>query len=128
MAVDRIIETTRLTLDTNGSGAGQADSSPIHGALYAIGLVLHADTVSAGSLDLTITEVGGQGRTLLTLANYTTSNALLPVRVPVVDPTGEALSSGDVPQPFAGTQIRVTAAQGGNNITGAVQAFLYILR
>lgn len=111
------------TTGADGSGAGEATSAPVSCALLNIYVKYHAS--APNTTDVTITEVGGAERTLLTLTNVNTSGNK-PVRIPEVDVTGTALASSS-PFYLPGVAIKVAVA-GCNALTDAVVVFFDILQ
>lgn len=112
------------TTGSAGSAAGDATSATISGVLLNVYLKFHASAPGA-TTDVTITEVGGAGRTLLTLTNTATSGNF-PIRIPEVGVTGTALT-GTTPFYLPGTAIKVAVAQ-CDALTEAVVAFFDILQ
>lgn len=103
-----------------GTSSGNTTSGSINGVLYSCYVKLNG---APATTDVTLTEVGGAGRVLLTLTNLAAS-AEYPLTIAQVGPTGTALTSYIMPA-LAGTSIRVNVAQANNN--DVIEVFLYVL-
>lgn len=124
--MSQAINGIRLPVTTTGadaSGVGENTSVTISGALLNVYLKFHAS--APATTDVTITEVGGAARTLLTLTNVNTSGNY-PVRIAEVGVTGTA-GTGVTPFYLPGVAIKVAVA-GCNALTEAVVAFFDILQ
>lgn len=112
-----------IRVNTNGSGAGSADTDfGVRGSLHGIKITL-AGTHTATAV--TITEVGGLGRTLLAVTGLSASAVYNPQNV-VSGSDGVAIADATEPFVFNGTKFRATVSGGPNNITNAVQVTLNI--
>lgn len=126
--MSQAIQGIRLAVTTTG-GAGSASGDNttsgkgIRGALMSVRLDYHASAPGA-STDLTITEIGGAGRTLLTLTN-TATDGEYPIRIAETGTTGTALATY-TPILLDGVQLKVALAQ-CDALTDAVVAYFYIL-
>lgn len=117
-----------VTAGSNGSATGTATTSipgGIQGFLYAIHIKPNA-TGWAATTDITITEVGGPARTILTLTNKSDAAAHYPVRVAEVGATGSALPTYTL-MPFDAAQFSVAIAQ-GNAKDPALEVWFYLMR
>jgi ABC-type glycerol-3-phosphate transport system substrate-binding protein len=114
----------RIAVTAAGGGAGTSSgnttSGSINGVLYSLYVKL---TSAPATIDVTITEVGGASRTLLTLTNLAASGEY-PLAIAQVGPTGTALTSYIAPA-LGGSQINVAVAQA--NVGTLVEVFLYVL-
>lgn len=123
------INSIRIPVTTTGSaGSATGDTTTaipqgIRGALMSFYVDCHASLPA--TTDITITEVGGAGRTLFTLTNRNTGGEF-PVRISEVGTTGTA-GSGVTTFLLDGTQIKVALAQ-ANALTNAVVVYAYILQ
>ncbi len=112
-----------IQVSTNGSGAGTGTSDiGVHGYVRGIKITLngsHTDT------DVTITEVGGLGRTILSVTGLTASTVYNPENT-VSESDGVVIT--DVTRAFyvSGTRFLVTVTGGPNNTANAVQASIII--
>lgn len=116
------------TSGSAGSATGTATTSVpegLFGFLYSIVIKPNA-TGWAATTDITVTEVGGPARTLLTLTDKSNALASYPVRVAEVGATGTALPTY-APLALAGSQITVALAQ-ANAQSPALEVWLYLLR
>lgn len=112
-----------IQVNTNGSGAGTGTSDiGVHGFLRGIKLTLNGVHTSTG---VTITEVGGLGRTLLAVTGLNASAVYNPENT-VSESDGVAIT--DVTRPFycSGVLFQVTVTGGPNSTANAVQASLVI--
>lgn len=128
--MSQLVQAVKIAVTTTGSAGsatGETTSAVLQnvaGALWSIYFDFHASAPS--STDLVVTEVGGAGRTLLTLTNVNT-DASYPVRIAETGVTGTALGTYT---PFVlpvGSQIKV-AVSGSNALTDCVVAWCYILQ
>jgi len=97
----------------------------IQGFLYAI----HVKPLVAGwatTTDITITEVGGPARTILTLTDKSSTAVTYPVRVAEVGSTGAA-TGGYAPLAVDAVQFTVAMAQ-ANVDTDALEVWFYLMR
>lgn len=109
------------TTGGSGASAGTGTSGAIRGILMAVKVTYtsqHANT------DVTITEVGGLGRTILTLTNINTTGTYYP-RIALHDTTGVALAGQYAPFDLS-TPILVTVAQGNDGAPGVAVTFDYV--
>ncbi len=117
----------KVTTTTGGAGTSTGDNTTsgggIQGALMSVYLAFHAS--APNTTDVTITEVGGAGRTFLTLTDVNTSGEY-PIRVAEKGVTGTALGTY-APFLLPGVQLKVALAQ-CNVLTDAVVATFYILQ
>jgi hypothetical protein len=121
----------QTTVSTNGSGDGtnlDANGNPqwngyFRGLLMAVKFDF-ASATDAGS-DTTLTEPVGLGRTLATLANSKTDTTFYP-RVLETDNAAVSIGSYTMMQVDSGN-LKVTIAQGGATVTGAVTVIVDIL-
>ena len=129
--MSQIINTLKLNITTTGSdgsatgSAVTAANGGITGFLYAI----HVKPLVAGwatTTDITITETGGAGRTILTLTDKSSAAVTYPVRLEEVGATGTGVGSRAM-YAFNGEQITVSVA-GANVDTNAVEVWLYLQR
>lgn len=112
------------TTGANGSAEGEATTpGGIRGAVMSFRVDYEA--TAPNTTDVTITEVGGAGRTLLTLTDRNTDGEF-PVRIAEVGATGTA-GTGTTPILMGGEPIEVAVA-GCNAITNAVVVWIYILQ
>ena len=115
------------TAGSAGSATGETTTDipgGIHGALWSFYLEYHGSAPGA-TTDVTITEVGGAGRTFLTRTN-TATDGEFPVRIPETGNTGVA-GSGVTPYLMGGGQIKV-AVEHSNQLTNAVVVTVYLLQ
>lgn len=117
-----------VTTGSAGSATGSASTNVVGGITGFLHSVIVKPTASgwANTTDITVTEVGGAGRTLLTITNKDSALASYPVRVAEVDATG-AVSGGFTPPALVGAQIQVSLVQ-ANAQSPAVEVWLQILR
>jgi hypothetical protein len=111
-----------VTITTDSGGAATVYiGSKIRGTLYA--LIYRPGTLETGA-DLTIT-TETNGLPILTKVNLGTGNSFLyPRAKPTIanDATGGLGSVPSVPVPLCGERIKVVVAQGGNALTGTIEA------
>lgn len=115
----QMINAITLTLTADGSGAATASTQPLQGLLYSVHVKPTAAGWDAGT-DITITESGGPGRTLLTLTDKDDTAAEYPVR--------ENGTDGGTTAPLAldASTLTLTMAQAG---AGSVCTFyVYLMR
>lgn len=119
MALAQVSVTT-----TGGSGAsagtGQTKNA-LRGLLMAIKVTC---TAQHANTDVTITEVGGLGRTILTLTNNNTTGVYYP-HVVLHDTSGAAQTGQYTPIYLDGYPLLVTVAQGNDGTPGVVVTFEY---
>lgn len=98
------------TTGADGAGAGtQQTETPVHGFLETIQLDYHASAPGA-TMDVTITEVGGLGRTFLTRLNTATDGVFYP-RVQAQDSAGADITGQYTWFYLSGVHVLVTVAQ-----------------
>lgn len=98
------------TTGAAGSAGGTAQTPiPVSGFVESIQLTYDAGA-PALTTDVTITEVGGSGQTLLTRTNTATNGIFYP-RVPVQDTAGANIAGEYTRMFLAGSHILVTVAQ-----------------
>jgi hypothetical protein len=96
------------TTGSAGSAAGTADSAtPVRGTIQ--GIALDYDGAAPATTDVTITEVGGLGRTILTLTNVNADGIYFPQQQ-ISDNAGVA-KTFYAPFYIDWQKIRVTVAQ-----------------
>lgn len=127
----QVVNEIPLRVTTTGS-AGSATGSAttdvpggITGFLYSV-IVKPNATGWANTTDITVTEVGGAGRALLTITDKNNALASYPVRVAEVNNVAVA-SGGFAPPALVGAQIQVALAQ-ANAQSPAAEVWLQILR
>lgn len=96
------------TTGSAGSATGQADSEPIYGTIR--GLKIDYNGSAPATTDVTITEVGGLGRTVLTRANTNTDGTFNP-GAQLHDSTGNGIAGAYAPLHIAGARLRVAVAE-----------------
>lgn len=126
--MSQAIQGIKLAVNTAGSaGSASGDNTTairgIKGALMSVRFDYHAS--APATTDLTLTEIGGAGRTLLTLTNINTDGEY-PIRIAEVGTTGTALGTY-TPILLDGVQLKVALAQ-CDQLTNAVVAYFYILQ
>lgn len=113
-----------VTITTDSSGAATVYiGTKIRGTLYA--LIYKPGTLDTGA-DLTITTETTL-QPILTKVNLGTGNSFLyPRAKPSIanDATGGLNSTPSVPIPIINERIKVVVAQGGNTLTGTIQAII----
>ena len=104
-----IIKLTVTTTGSAGSATGTASTnSPVQGWLEAVRL--DYDATSPPSTDITLVEIGGMERTLLTVSNANTDVTLYPQ--PFVSDTAGIVSTTESKPYFIDTaQLQVNVAQ-----------------
>lgn len=115
------------TTGSAGSATGETTTDiaqGIRGFVWAIHVKPNGSLPNTS--DITISEVGGAARTLLTLTNAGTTAKTYPVRIVDTDNTGSDLTSRGAIA-LGGTQIKVAIAQ-SDALTKAVEVWVYILR
>lgn len=128
--MSELINKIKLTVTTTGSD-GSATGSAVTAANGGLTGFLHSIHVKplvagwAATTDITITETGGAGRTLLTLANKSSAAATYPVRVQEVGADGTGTSTYTM-YALNGEQITVSMAQ-ANVDTDALEVWLYLV-
>lgn len=106
--MERILKVT--TTGANGSAGGTAQTTlPVTGFIESI-QVDYDGTAPGGTTDLTLTEVGGQGRTILTRTNTATDGLFYP-RVPAQDTNGADITGQYTWLYLSGAHILATVAQ-----------------
>lgn len=111
------------TTGSAGSASGNATSTPIvSGYIERIYLDFHAS--APATTDTTISVVGHENRTILTLTNVNTDGDY-PVRIAETGNTGTAAAT--TTRLAVVGQIKVALAQ-CDALTGAVVAYVYLLR
>lgn len=113
-----------LVTTTGGSGAsaGTANTPGIRGIIMSIKT---AYTSQHANTDVTIAEVGGLGRTILTLTNINTTRTDYPAVTPT-DSTGTALTGQSRPYFINGVPLSVTVAQGNDGAPGVTVTVEYL--
>lgn len=109
------------TVGANGAATGTLDSPNLDGLL--LGFMIKYGAAIPVTTVITIVEVGGAARTLLTLTGNT--NGYFPVMLQAVGATGVALSGVYVNPPL-GHPLRVTVTL-SNALADAVSLWLYLL-
>lgn len=109
------------TTGGSGASAGTGTSGKISGLLMSIKVTY---TAQHANTDVTITEVGGLGRTLLTLTNVNMTGTYYP-NVAAQDTVGAAITGQYRPFELS-TPILVTVAQGNDGAPGVSVQFDYI--
>ena len=107
-----------IHVNTNGSGAGSGTTDHgVRGTLRGLKITL---TGTHTATAVTITEVGGLGRTILAVTGLSASTVYNP-QAPVSESDGAAIT--DVTNPFYinGSRFTATVTGGPNNTTNAVQ-------
>lgn len=106
------------TAGSAGSATGSGQTLPLHGVLGFIQVDYHGS--APGTTDVTISEVGGAGRTILTLTNRNTDGIFYP-NVSFTDSTGSAYATPAYGAFIVvGTTLQVSVAQ-CDALTDAVQ-------
>lgn len=106
------------TVGNAGSAAGTGQTLPLSGVLGFIQVDYHGS--APNTTDVTITEAGGPGRTVLTLTNRNTDGIFYP-NVSFTDGTGSAYASAAYGAwVLAGTPLLVTVG-GCDALTDAVK-------
>lgn len=108
------------TAGSAGSATGTADSEPIYGSLSAIKVDYNASTPATTTVS--IAEVGGLGRTVLSKAASATDATHYPV-IQAQDTSGSNITGQYQPIRLTGERLRVTLAL-SNALTDA--AVIYI--
>ena len=123
-----LIKTGPVTITTDASGdATVYIGSKLRGTLYA--LIYKPGTIVTGA-DLTITTETTL-QPILTKVNLGTGNSFLyPRAKPTIanDATGGLGTVPSVPVPLCSERIKVVVAQGGNTLTGTIEAIYDDLR
>lgn len=118
------MEIIKLAVTTNSAGVGMATGDEFYGHLDAIGLTY---STSAGATCNAVVDVyspDGPAQVLLTI-NSTNTEAWYAPRWDGCSDTGAALAVGIVEIPLSG-RPRLTLAYGGDAITDACVAYLYV--
>lgn len=116
--MERILKVTTTGADGAAGGTKQTEL-PVTGFIESIQLDYHASAPGT-TMDVTITEVGGLGRTILTRTNTATDGIFYP-RVPAQDTNGADITGQYTWIYLSGTHILVTVAQ-SNALDPAVTA------
>lgn len=116
------------TSGSAGSATGAATTNVPEGLFGFLYSIVIKPNVSgwAGTTNITVTEVGGPARTLLTLTAKSSAAASYPLRIAEVGSTGTPLATY-APLALAGSQITVALAQ-ANAQTPALEVWFYLLR
>lgn len=119
----------KLTTTGSDGSATATGTTAIPGGIQGFLYAIHVKPLVAGwaaTTDITITEVGGPARTILTLTDKSSTAVTYPVRVAEVGSTGSA-TGGYAPLAFDAAQFTVTMAQ-ANVDTDALEVWFYLMR
>lgn len=112
-----------IQVATNGSGAGTGTSDiGVHGYVRGIKLTLSGVHTATA---VTITEVGGLGRTLLSVTGLNASAVYNPENT-VSESDGVAITDATRAFYVSGARFQVAVTGGPNNAANAVQASIII--
>lgn len=118
------MEIIKLAVTTNSAGVGVATADEFYGHLDAIGLTYATTAGATCNAVLDVYSPDGPAQALLTI-NGTNTEAWYTPRWDGCSYTGSTTATGIVEIPLSG-RPRLTLAYGGDTITDACVAYLYV--
>lgn len=119
----------KLTTTGSDGSATATGTTAIPGGIQGFLYAIHVKPLVAGwaaTTDITITEVGGPARTILTLTDKSSTAVTYPVRVAEVGSTGSGVGSY---APLAVDAVQFTVAMAQANVdTDSLEVWFYVLR